>query len=188
MKFSLLLVIPFFLLLVTGRSQNITPSEKVVSPPVYPKIRIWTTPSMGEEPKFNSPSLQWPTKKKGTYSVRISSSKDFTRDLIEKAGIPYAIFNPHKTLGAGIWYWQHKANDEKWNETDSFTIKSSMRLFETPDIKTIMSGISSGHPRILIKKEELPEFRIRAKAGYYFHHLQPAKPLLLRRSAGLWLV
>ncbi len=163
-KFSLLLVVPFFLLVVKGKSQIITASDQVAYKAVYPKIRIWTTPSMGEEPKFNSPSFQWPAKKKGSYSVRISSSKDFSRDLIEKEEIPYAIFNPHKTLAPGIWYWQYKANDEKWNETDSFTIKSSTRLFETPDIKTILTGISSTHPRILIKKGELAVFRIRAKA------------------------
>jgi len=164
MKFSLLLVIPFFLLVAAGKSQNIPAVEKVATKAVYPKIRIWATPSMGEEPKFNSPSLQWPTKKKGNYSVRISLSKDFSRDLIEKEGMPYAIFNPHKTLEAGNWYWQYKVNDEKWNKPDSFTIKSSTRLFETPDIKTILVGISSAHPRILIKKGELTGFRIRAKA------------------------
>ena len=164
MKFSLLLVIPFILLVATGKSQNSTASEKVATKAVYPKIRIWTTPSMGVEPKFNSPSLQWPTKKKGNYSVRISSSKDFSHNLMEKQGLPYAIFNPHKTLEAGNWYWQYKVNDEKWNKLDSFTIKSSTHLFETPDIKTILAGISSEHPRILIKKGELSEFRIRTNA------------------------
>ena len=96
-----LLRFSFFLLIAVNTSERIQAStEKVNAKVIYPKIRIWATPSMGEEPKFNSPSLQWPTKKKGNYSVRISSSKDFSRDLIEKPGIPYAIFNPHKKLSA----------------------------------------------------------------------------------------
>lgn len=131
---------------------------------IYPKIRIWTSPSAGEEPAFNPPSFQWPSKKKGKYSIRISSSKDFSSNLIEQMGLPYAIYNPHKKLNPGKWYWQYKVDDEKWNETDSFIIKSSTRLFETPGIKTILAGISVPHPRILIKKEELSEFRIRAGA------------------------
>ena len=165
MKFLLSLIISFFLLIAFNPSARIQAVMQISnSKVIYPKIRIWTTPSMGEEPKFNSPSFQWPSKKKGSYSIRISSSKDFTRNLIVSEGIPYAIFNPHKILMPGIWYWQYKANDEKWNELDSFTIKSSTRLFETPDIKTILAAVSSTHPRILIKKGELAGFRKRVKA------------------------
>ena len=72
----------------------------------YPKIRIWTSPSKGEEPRFNSPSFQWPSTKKATYSVRVSTSKDFGSNLIEKQGIPFAMFNPHIQLKQGKWYWQ----------------------------------------------------------------------------------
>ena len=77
----------------------------------YPKIRIWTSPSKGEEPRFNSPSFQWPSTKKATYSVRLSSSKDFSSQLIEKSGIPFAMFNPHTQLANGKWYWQYKTNN-----------------------------------------------------------------------------
>ena len=76
----------------TGQSQNIAGSAKASTTAIYPKIRIWTTPSMGEEPRFNSPSFQWPTKKKASYSIRISASRNFSRDVIERHGIPYAIF------------------------------------------------------------------------------------------------
>ena len=150
-------------LAVTGQSQNIAGPAKASTTAIYPKIRIWTTPSMGEEPKFNSPSFQWPTKKKANYSIRISSSKDFAKEVIEKHGIPYAIFNPHKRLAPGNWYWQYGVNDEKWNPIDSFTIKSSTRIFETPDPKILLANISSSHPRVLLKKEELNAIRLRVK-------------------------
>ena len=164
MKFLVSLFILYIVLVAFNPSERIqTATGKINAKVIYPKIRIWTTPALGEEPTFNSPSFQWPSKKKGKYSIRISASKDFSRDLIEKVGLPYAIFNPHKKLGPGMWYWQYKANDQKWNKTDSFTIKSSTRLFETPDIKIILAAIPSTHPRILVKKADLPEFRIRAK-------------------------
>ena len=51
---------------------------------IYPKYRIRTSPSPGEEPQFNSPSLQWPVSANQTYSIRLSSAKDFSQDLITK--------------------------------------------------------------------------------------------------------
>ena len=154
-----------FLMAGPGRSQKIGVSGNLPAQAPYPKIRIGSTPSVGEEPKFNSPSFEWPTKKKAVYSIRISASRAFDREMIERSGIPYAIFNPHKKLAPGVWYWQYKVNNEPWNTTDSFTIKSSTRIFETPDITTILDRIHLEHPRVLIKKEELKSFRIKAK-GY----------------------
>lgn len=161
-KILLLLGVALIFLAGTGQSQNVAELSKVSTTAIYPKIRIWTTPSMGEEPRFNSPSFQWPTKKKASYSIRISSSRNFAKEVIEKHGIPFAIFNPHKRLAPGIWYWQYSVNDEKWNPVDSFTIKSSTRIFETPDPKILLGRISATHPRVLLKKEE--KIRIKAKA------------------------
>lgn len=159
-----LMLITFFLLnsLETYPSNGAGPIS-VNAAVIYPKIRIWTSPSAGEEPAFNPPSFQWPSKKNGKYSIRISSSKDFNSNLIEQTGLPYAVYNPHKRLNTGKWYWQYKVNDEKWNKADSLMIKSSTRLFVTPDIKKILAGISPSHPRVLLKSEDLPVFRRKAK-------------------------
>ena len=97
---------------------------------IYPKNRIWATPSGGQEAVFNSPSLQWSTEKKTKYSVRMSSSADYTRDLIEKSDLIYGIFNPHKVLSSGTWYWQYKAKDEDWSPNNSFIITENTLLFE----------------------------------------------------------
>ena len=97
----LLFIIGSFFLLMAFKTSEIEKEEEVNAKVIYPKIRIWTTPSNGEEAKFNSPSLQWPSDKKAKYSVRLSSSKDFSSNLIEKEAIPFAIFNPHKILDEG---------------------------------------------------------------------------------------
>jgi len=131
----------------------------------YPKIRIWTSPSKGEEPRFNSPSFQWPSTKKATYSVRLSSSKDFSSQLIEKSGLPFAMFNPHTQLAYGKWYWQFKVNEGSWNALDSFVITPTTRRFPTPDVKKLMAAIPSSHPRVLVKKQAQSSFRMNA-AGY----------------------
>jgi len=131
---------------------------------IYPKIRVWTSPANGEETALNPPSLQWPSKKKAKYSVRLSTSKEFNKNLIEKSGIPYAIFNPHRKLDEGIWYWQYKANSNEWSKVDSFRVGKSSRIFTTPEVATVIKNISSAHPRVLVKKDDLSTLRTKARS------------------------
>ena len=148
----------------TDKQIESTGEIAVHSAVIYPKIRVWTSPSNGEETALNPPSLQWPSKKKVQYSVRLSTTKEFSKNLIEKSGIPYAIFNPHRKLDEGIWYWQYKANSDEWSKVDSFRIGKSSRIFTTPEIATVIKNISSEHPRVLVKKDDLSTLRIKARS------------------------
>ncbi|MBT6765453.1 MAG: DUF4962 domain-containing protein [Prolixibacteraceae bacterium] len=130
---------------------------------IYPKYRVWTTPSSGEEPEFNSPSIEWPSGRKAKYDVRLSSAIDFSENLIEKNEIPFAIFYPHQKLGEGMWYWQYRKSGEEWNPIDSFKITSATKEFVTPNLDKILNNVSSNHPRVFAKKNELNELRTRAK-------------------------
>jgi hypothetical protein len=153
-------------LLITFSSLSFSETEKkeIVFPEIiYPRYRVYTTPSAGEEPAFNSPSFEWPSKKKSKYSVRLSSSKDFSKNIIEKDDIQFAIFNPHKVLENGTWYWQYKTEDGKWNPVDSFQITPATPVFNTPEIEKVLQAIPAEHPRVLVRKEDLNEFRKRAK-------------------------
>lgn len=127
---------------------------------IYPTIRNTTSPSNGESPKFNSPSFQWPSKKNATYSIRISTSKKFDQALIEKNKIAFALFNPHQQLTEGKWYWQYKINQENWNPIDSFDINASTRIFPTVSVEKIINNIPAAHPRILVNKSEINNFRL----------------------------
>ena len=129
---------------------------------IYPNIRNTTSPSNGESPKFNSPSFQWPSKKNATYSIRISTSKKFDQALIEKNKIAFAVFNPHQQLTQGKWYWQYKINQENWNPIDSFDINTSTRIFPTFSVEKIINNIPAAHPRILVNKSEINNFRLNA--------------------------
>ncbi|HBT93350.1 MAG TPA: hypothetical protein DEB23_03620, partial [Chitinophagaceae bacterium] len=129
---------------------------------IYTVTRNTPSPSNGESPKFNSPSFQWPAKKNATYRVRISTSKKFDQALIEKTNITFAIFNPHQQLTQGKWYWQYKINQENWNPIDSFEINTSTRIFPTVSIAKIINNIPATHPRVLINKSEINDFRLNA--------------------------
>ncbi|MEQ8681332.1 MAG: DUF4962 domain-containing protein [Cyclobacteriaceae bacterium] len=126
---------------------------------IYPKIRNWTSPSSGEIPDFNSPSLQWPSSRRAIYSVRLARDKDFSLDVIEQNGIPFAIYNPHQKLREGQWFWQYKTNGGVWNEVDSFMITSSIPEFITPTTGALVAKVPAEHPRILVRKSELELFR-----------------------------
>jgi len=194
MKYLLFFVGYVFVLMAFNSSET-KKNEKVITEVVYPKIRIWTSLSKGEEPSFNSPGFQWPSKKNAVYSFRLSSSKDFSKNLMEKHEIPFAIFNPHKILDAGKWYWQYKVNDGKWNPIDSFLITDSTPKFETPEFKKLISAIPETHPRVLARKTDLDELRQRAKnykeseiiiseADNYLNQLPPDEASLLPTFSG----
>lgn len=167
-KSSIILIFGFIVLSLTACQ---TPSEPintngeiaVTNKAIYPKYRIWTTPSMGEEPAFNSPSFEWPANKKSKFDIRLSSKKDFTANLIEKNDIPFAIFNPHQKLDHGIWYWQYRESGKEWNPIDSLKITSTTKELVTPKLDKILSNLSGDHPRVYANKRELTALRKRAK-------------------------
>ncbi|MBI1343314.1 MAG: DUF4962 domain-containing protein [Terrimonas sp.] len=161
-KFVFISLCSFFLLQVPGQSQVTKARVNVNAKTFYSKIRNWTTPSQGEEPAFNAPSFQWPSIKKAKYSIRLSTDTNFRENLIEKDGIPFAIFNPHQKLAVGKWYWQYKVNTGSWNKPDSFTIQSTTPVFETPAFSTIRKAIPQVHPRVLAHQADLIAFRQRA--------------------------
>ena len=122
----------------THESINDTGEITVDNEMIYPKFRIWTAPANGEEVPFNGASLQWPSEKKATYDVQISTSKKFDQLLIEKSAIPFTIFNPHKKMEVGTWYWQYRVSGKEWNPIDSYLITSSTRNFVTPSIDKML--------------------------------------------------
>ncbi|MFT4566198.1 MAG: hypothetical protein ACI9FN_001152 [Saprospiraceae bacterium] len=171
LKFSIILVIGMFILwfvacTTTTTTKNPVKSNgeiTVVNKAIYPKFRVRTTPSGGEEPAFNSPSFEWPASKKAKFDVRLSTAIDFSENLIEKNEIPFTIFNPHKKLEERTWYWQYRESGKEWNPIDSFKITAATKEFVTPNLDKIFRNVSSNHPRVFAKKNELNELRSRAK-------------------------
>jgi hypothetical protein len=158
------LIVVFLLGCGTSVEQEESSGEiEVANKAIYPKYRIWATPSGGEEASFNSPSFEWPSVNEAKYDVRISSTVGFSENLIEKKEIPFAIFNPHQKLNEGVWYWQYRVSGKEWNPADTFNITSTTKEFVTPNLDKILSNVSSDHPRVFAKKSELDELRLRAK-------------------------
>ncbi|MDZ7722264.1 MAG: DUF4962 domain-containing protein [candidate division KSB1 bacterium] len=135
---------------------------------IHPKQRRLAQPRNGTEAKTNPPALLWPSDESDNvrYSVRLSKHPDFTEALL-KTNLSWAMFNPHRRLDSGAWYWQYKSmhsgSDGSWSDVFSFIISDSTFVYDTPSIEEFVSACKSKHPRILVSAEALSDFRIRVQ-------------------------
>ena len=76
---------------------------------IHPGRRLTAAPSGGIEVAVNPPPLLWPTTSGSQvrYAVRLSQDANFPSDATTaESGLRWALFNAHKELTPGVWYWQ----------------------------------------------------------------------------------
>jgi hypothetical protein len=131
-------------------------------PVLHPRYRKWATPQQGIIVSQNPPILLWPAKrKKGvTYDIRLSPDRAFDNNAttIRSQDIPWTMFNPHRLLSNGTWYWQYRVHNEKWSDILKFRIDSTSNKAVPPPANVFLSSIPDTYPRILINKEDEQEF------------------------------
>lgn len=137
---------------------------------IHPATRQSAWPSDGVTVNVNPPSLLWPVVKGQDirYRVRLSQDRNFpAATTIASKGLSWTIFNPHKKLGQGTWYWQYdvsKGKDvQKKSEVHSFAVTSDTAEYLTPSAERMLSACPGSHPRILITANELAGLRRRVK-------------------------
>jgi hypothetical protein len=127
---------------------------------VYPRQRLWPSPSGGMEAKCNPPVLLWPSKQKTIWNIRLSQDPEFKDESTFLAGnLKWAMYNPHRKLASGNWYWQYKSEKGDWSKPASFVIDIKTPELVSPEANTFTGKISSGHPRILAQKEDLNQLK-----------------------------
>jgi len=137
---------------------------------IHPATRQSAWPSDGVAVDVNPPSLLWPVVKGQDirYRVRLSQDRNFpAARTIASKDLPWAIFNPHKKLTQGTWYWQYDVSKgksvQKKSEVQSFSVTSDTGEYLTPSAERMLSACPGSHPRILITANELSGFRRRVK-------------------------
>ncbi len=65
----------------------------------------------------------------------------------------WCMYNPHKTLKSGTWYWRFRSisnegAEQPWSETYSFEVKDETPKFVTPTFDTFINNIPHTHPRL----------------------------------------
>jgi hypothetical protein len=137
---------------------------------IHPATRQSAWPSDGVTVAVNPPSLLWPAVRGRDvrYRVRLSQDRRFPADkTMESEDLLWAIFNPHKRLRQGIWYWQYEVlrgeKLQKKSDIHNFAVTGAAREYVTPSSEKMLSACPSSHPRILITADELAPFRRRVK-------------------------
>ena len=137
---------------------------------LHPATRQSAWPSDGATVDVNPPSLLWPTVRGQDirYRVHLSQNPDFPANkTIRSKNLLWAIFNPHRKLGQGTWYWKYEVlksrKVQKRSEVCRFVITGESRNYTTPPSEQMLSACPGSHPRILITTNELAAFRRRVR-------------------------
>jgi len=137
---------------------------------LHPATRQSAWPSDGISVDVNPPSLLWPVVKGQDirYRVRLSQDRNFAAaKTVTSNDLLWAIFNPHRNLDQGTWYWQYdvlKGRElQKKSEVCRFVVTNGSRDYATPSAGRMLSACPGSHPRILITADELAGFRRRVR-------------------------
>lgn len=116
---------------------------------IHENERVTPYPQAFHKPFINpAPLLLPPNMKKGdSVQFALSTSKKF-EDNATQLSKPTAwhVFNPHRTLQPGTWYWRFRSigKDGKptaWSETYEFTMDEETPQFATPPFETFLRNI-----------------------------------------------
>ncbi|MBC8877200.1 MAG: DUF4962 domain-containing protein [Planctomycetes bacterium] len=138
---------------------------------IHPARRTAASPADGEVVTVNPPPLLWPVVSGADvrYEVRLSQAEDFSdATTIRTEDLRWAMFNPHRKLATGTWYWQYgmirrSKPQPKWSPVRRFEVDDAARLSVTPSASEMIAAIPSKHPRILVSADKLALLRERVK-------------------------
>ena len=137
---------------------------------IHPEKRTSASPSDGKRVSVNPPALLWPTEEGKTvrYAVRLSRNPKFPkRSTLQAEDLCWAMFNPHRKLSFGTWYWQYgvskRGRAPVWSEVFAFEAPRSARVSETPTAEEVIAACPEGHPRLWVTAGELEALRRRLK-------------------------
>lgn len=88
----------------------------------------------------------------------LSRQEDFSgTETILSTPKEWCMFNPHKTLKSGTWYWRFRSigttgttekAEQPWSETYSFEVKAETPKFLTPAFDAFVNNAPRTHPRL----------------------------------------
>lgn len=85
---------------------------------------------------------------------QLSQDKLFSKEkTLQSKPLPWCMFNPHRILESGTWYWRFRSMDKtqkatEWSDTYHFTVTDDIPRFVTPAFDVFMKNMPKGYPRI----------------------------------------
>ena len=110
-------------------------------------------PANGTEVVFNPPILRWPYQKgeQVKYDIQLSRDSAFpVTSTIAASGLNGAIFNPHKALQPGKWFWKYRLSGKPWSPAQHFSVSENALPMVSPEASRFLEKIPEAHPRILL--------------------------------------
>ena len=137
---------------------------------IHAQPRIAPSPIDNKRVDRNPPPLLWPAERGEDvrYAVRLSQDSDFPEcDTIAEEGFPWAMFNPHRELAHGIWFWQYGTSIEGspycWSDRYEFEITGSVWCMETPAAADVIAACPKTHPRLWTLPDGVDDFKGHSK-------------------------
>lgn len=124
---------------------------------VHPRYLEIPVPSGGIEVQINPPILRWPNEKeKGiSYEIRLSQDSLFRDSLTTIAAkTAMTVFNPHRKLQKGRWFWQYKKTGGEFSQKLEFRVDNRAVPVVSPSSSGFLKTIPASRPRVLLQKEE----------------------------------
>lgn len=90
---------------------------------------------------------------RGDLQFELSADPQFPEEgAIRSEPKPWRMFNPHRTLDAGSWYWRYREVKEgevaEWSEPIRFEVSGAEETFVTPEFSVLRERLPQGHPRL----------------------------------------
>ena len=132
-------------------------------------------PADGATAYFNPPSLTWLHEPAAqTYTVEWSLDADFAKAATADR-VPFNTYTHHTPLAPGnisgaTGSRRRTGKVSDWSVTRKFTVTSNAIEFPMPTRAQQRERVPRGHPRLLLRPEDLPRLRAAAQAG------KPARP------------
>lgn len=122
---------------------------------IHTRYLAHATPSHGIAAQFNPPVLRWPRMSDAVaYEVRLSQDSLFQSETIHASDLSWAMFNPHKRLERGTWYWQYRPTSGRWSASNRFDVDETSSDLASPRAEILVRAIPSSHPRVLTTRPD----------------------------------
>lgn len=131
-------------------------AQKTALERVHENIRTIPYPQSPNKLYLNPSPLIVPVEMRKAEYLQFQLSQDamFPKGkTIQSKPLAWCMFNPHRTLENGTWYWRFRSigKDKKatdWSETYNFSVTEDIPQFVTPTFDTFMKNMPKGYPRM----------------------------------------
>ena len=90
------------------------------------------------------------------YDFQLSRSADFRRCEVDTENLRLPMYNNHRALVAGKWYWRYRVHGGEWSAPVAMTVDAATPLFKSPTVAEAEAMMPKSHPVIYTAQPDAP--------------------------------